>query len=67
MGGKGGRIVVKKGRRMAKLIARTCLLVLRKLSGFDSNPDTSQKYKMGDISRRWPTHSSPQKIYEKRK
>ena len=30
------------------------------------NPlDISQKYKMGDKSKEWPTHSSPPKIYKK--
>jgi hypothetical protein len=29
-----------------------------------SNPDISQKYKMGDIKQReWPTHSKPPKKY----
>jgi hypothetical protein len=32
-----------------------------------SNPDISQKYKMGDKSKKdWPTHSSPHKKIEKK-
>ncbi len=30
-----------------------------------SDLDISQKYKMGDKSKRWPTHSRPPEIYKK--
>jgi hypothetical protein len=36
-------------------------------SSLGSNPDISQKYKMGDISKQWPSRSSPPKKICKRR
>ncbi len=44
---KLGRWVAKLGRRLAMLVAPACYGTF-----LGSNPDISQKYKMGDISKR---------------
>jgi hypothetical protein len=35
-------------------------------SSLGSNLDISQKYKMGDMTKEWPTHSSPAKNIQKK-
>ncbi len=55
--------MVKYGGWVAKLVAR---LFSTDGSSLSSNPDISQKYKMGDISKGWPIATlARQKIYKK--
>ncbi len=42
-------------------IAKLAAHLLATAALWVSSPDISQKYKMGDISKGWPTHSSPPK------
>ncbi len=53
-----GRWVAKSGTWVAKLVAPACFAFTAALG---SNPDISQKYKMGDISKGVPTLSNTQK------
>jgi hypothetical protein len=57
-----GRWVAKLGRWVAKLVPR--LLPTAALWVRIQIPDIFQKYKIGEIPKEWPTHSSPPKLRE---
>jgi hypothetical protein len=48
---------------VAKLVAR--LLAMRQLFGFEFESRHLSKYKMDNITKEWPKHSSPPKKEEK--
>ncbi len=54
----------KKGRRVAKLVARLLVCLLRQLSGFEFRH--LSKTKRATEALDWPTYSSPQKNIQKK-